>query len=161
MREFSRVVPAPANLGNEVLGVPPGADVALDLRLESVVEGVLVTGSARARTTGECVRCLDPLERQLEARFQELYVYPDVETPQGDDDEELRLEGDYLDLEQVLRDAVVLSLPFMPLCQDACAGLCPECGTRLADEPTHDHDATDPRWSALQGLLNDEPPEET
>ena len=67
------------------------------------------------------------------------------------DDEELSLDGDLLDLEPVLRDAVVLALPMSPLCREDCPGLCVECGVRLADAgPAHRHeDAPDPRWAAL------------
>ena len=65
------------------------------------------------------------------------------------------------DLEPVLRDAVVLALPFQPLCRDDCPGLCAECGARLADDPDHGHgDAVDPRWAALQGLLPGDRPEQ-
>ena len=49
------------------------------------------------------------------------------------DEEELYLDGDLLDLEPVLRDAVVLALPMSPLCQEDCPGLCVVCGARLAD----------------------------
>jgi uncharacterized protein len=72
------------------------------------------------------------------------------------------MEGDLIDLEPALRDQVVLALPFTPLCSDDCAGLCPECGVRLDDEPDHKHeDAVDPRWSALGGLLaQDERPQD-
>jgi uncharacterized protein len=63
------------------------------------------------------------------------------------------LEGDLLDLEPLLRDAVVLALPFQPLCREDCPGLCIECGARLADDPDHQHEeAIDPRWATLQGL---------
>lgn len=140
--------------------MPEGATVELDLRLESVMEGVLVTGTARAPLTGECVRCLEPLERELEVDFQEMYSYPDAdawgrEADSDDDVEEedtLFLEEDLLDLEPVLRDAVVLALPLQPVCREDCPGLCPECGARLADDPDHHHDAVDMRWAALQGL---------
>jgi uncharacterized protein len=149
MRSVSRVVPAPAELGTDVVGVPQGSDVELELRLESVVEGVLVTGTARVRVEGECVRCLDPVASEEEVRVQELYYYPDQNT---DDDEAGRLEGDYIDLEPLLRDAVVLGLPFRPVCRDDCPGLCAECGARLADHPGHRHEQGDPRWAALQAL---------
>lgn len=148
--------PAPADLGIEVLGVPEGSPVELEIRLEAVVEGVLVTGSAHAELTGECVRCLDPLEDEIDARFQDLFVYDDKDTDADEDDETRRLEGDLLDLEPLLRDSVVLSLPFQPLCRDDCPGLCTECGARLADDPGHQHDApVDPRWAALTGLTPD------
>ena len=151
-REVSRQVPAPAELGIEVLRVPEGSPVELDLRLEAVMEGVLVTGTARAELEGECVRCLDPISDDMEAWFQELFVYEDHDD-YGEDDDVRRLEGDLLDLEPLLRDAVVLALPFQPLCQDDCPGLCTECGARLADDPDHGHEAAiDPRWAGLQQL---------
>jgi uncharacterized protein len=157
MRKVSRSLPAPAGLGIEVIGVPDGSAVELDLRLEAVVEGVLVTGTVKAGLSGECVRCLEPIEQKLDTDFQELYYYPEgtnrFATAEEDEDEEAsRLEGDLFDLEPVLRDAVVLALPLQPVCQEDCLGLCSECGARLSDDPDHHHDAVDPRWAALQGL---------
>lgn len=151
MRRLARTVPAPAGLGLGVIGAPIGSDVDLNLRLESVMEGVLVSGTARARVTGECVRCLEPVEGDLVADLQELYRYPGAEV--DDEDELPQLEGDLIDLEPVLRDAVVLSLPLRPLCQQDCLGLCPECGSRLGEDPTHTHAVTDPRWAALYQLV--------
>jgi uncharacterized protein len=150
-REVSFTAPAPADLGIDVIGVPEGGLIQFDLRLESVVEGVLVTGTAAGRLVGECARCLVDIEEDFLADVQELYVYPESE---AEPDEASRMEGDLIDLEPALRDQVVLALPFQPLCSDDCLGLCPECGVRLADEPGHKHeDGVDPRWTALQGLL--------
>jgi len=155
MRTLSRSFPAPGNLTVDVVGVPQGSPVDLDLRLESVMEGVLVSATAKAEVTGECVRCLDPIARSVEVSMQELYAYPGRERDVDDDDSELpELEGDLIDLEPVLRDAVVLALPLRPLCRDDCPGLCAECGAQLADDPAHGHEAADPRWAALQGLLD-------
>lgn len=156
-RELSRTVPAPADLGIEVLRVPQGAEVELDLRLEAVMDGVLVTGEAHAPLEGECVRCLEPITDEVDVTFQELYLYDDTRdaaSVQREGDEEVGvLDGDLLDLEPVLRDAVVLALPFQPLCQDDCLGLCADCGARLADDPDHGHEApVDPRWAGLSGL---------
>ncbi|RKS75039.1 uncharacterized protein BZB76_3565 [Actinomadura pelletieri DSM 43383] len=152
-REEHLSVPAPENFGVEMVGVPEGAAIELDLRLEAVLEGVLVTGTATVPLRGECSRCLDPIASTFEAEFQELFVYDDTRSGGNADDDELRLEGDLIDLEPVLRDAVVLALPLSPLCRDDCPGLCPDCGARLADEPGHHHDdAVDPRWTALRGL---------
>jgi uncharacterized protein len=152
-RELSRTVPAPADLGIEVLQVPEGSPVELDLRLEAVMEGVLVTGTARASLVGECVRCLEPITDELDVTFQELYVYEDHALPEEEDDEVSMLQDDLVDLEPLLRDAVVLALPFQPVCQDDCPGLCPDCGARLADDPDHTHEApVDPRWGALAEL---------
>ncbi|MBA2531842.1 MAG: DUF177 domain-containing protein [Nocardioidaceae bacterium] len=150
-RQVSWIEPAPAGLGIDMLHVPPGSDLELELRLEAVMEGVLVTGTARAQVAGECVRCLLPVEDGVVVDLQELFVYDPTEV---DDDDVSRLEGDLLDLESVVRDAVVLALPFNPVCEPDCAGLCPTCGARLADEPAHGHDEQiDPRWSALRQLV--------
>jgi uncharacterized protein len=151
-REVSRTVSAPADLGIEVLRVPEGSPVELDLRLEAVMEGVLVTGTAHASLAGECVRCLKAIVDEIDVNFQELFVYEDHALPE-EDDEVSTLQGDLVDLEPLLRDAVVLALPFQPLCEDDCPGLCPECGVRLADDPGHAHEAAiDPRWAALADL---------
>jgi DUF177 domain-containing protein len=151
--KVSRSVPAPADLGIEVLRVPEGSPVDLDLRLEAVMEGVLVTGTARAALEGECVRCLGPITDDIEVDLQELYVYDDLDTDPDEDDEVSTLQDDLVDLEPLLRDAVVLALPFQPLCEDDCPGLCPDCGARLADDPDHAHEAAiDPRWAALADL---------
>jgi len=149
-REETRTIPAPDALRVELAGVPARADVDLSVRLEAVTEGVLVTGTATAPVTGECARCLEPLTATVEASFQELYHYEPGEAE--DDKDELLLEGDLLDLEPVLRDAVVLALPLAPLCSQDCAGLCAECGVRLADAgPGHRHeDAVLPEWEALR-----------
>jgi uncharacterized protein len=155
-RQVTLTAPAPADLGIEVLHVPEGSPIEFDIRLEAVVEGVLVTGSAEAELAGECVRCLADIHDDLVADFQDLFVYDDVETDADEDDETRRLEGDLLDLEPLLRDSVVLALPFQPLCQDDCPGLCPDCGARLADEPGHQHDEpVDPRWAALGALAKE------
>jgi len=150
MKVVRASVEAPADLGISVIEVPPGSPVELDLRLESVVEGVLVSGSATVKVRGECVRCLGEISDELEVDIQELYVYPGVEP---DDDLASRLEGDLIDLEPLLRDEVVLDLPFQPLCRDDCSGLCAECGANLNDNPDHRHGPRlDPRWDALRGL---------
>jgi uncharacterized protein len=155
-REVSRTVPAPADLGIDVLRVPEGSPVELDLRLESVMEGVLVTGTAKAALEGECERCLEPIHDEIEAWFQELYVYAEHQTSHDEDDEVSRLQDDLVDLEPQLRDAVVLELPFQPTCRPDCPGLCPECGARLAEDPDHSHEApVDPRWAGLAQLAQD------
>ncbi|OLE28623.1 MAG: metal-binding protein [Catenulispora sp. 13_1_20CM_3_70_7] len=134
--------------------VPPGSDVQLDLRLEAVVEGVLATGTARAAVVAECVRCLEPLDLEVEAEFQELYFFPGEDT--GGDEDAVFLVNDLLDLEPVVHDAVVLALPPAPLCREDCLGLCPECGALLNEDPEHEHETVDPRWAALADLKDQE-----
>lgn len=147
MVELHRTLEAPDALGNEVIGVPPGSPITLDLRLESAGDGVLVTGTAEVTVSGECARCLTPISEQSELELMELYLYPDSEP---DDEEASRLEGDLIDLEPLVRDTVVLDLPFNPLCREDCLGLCPVCGQDLNADPTHDHgERVDPRWGDL------------
>jgi len=161
-RTVTLAAEAPAELGIEILGVPEGSEVSFDLRLEAVMEGVLVSGTASADLEGECARCLEPIEDNLTIDVQELFLYDDsrdghgVSQDEAEVDEETdvrRTEGDLIDLEPLLRDAVVLALPFQPLCRDDCPGLCVECGARLADDPDHQHEEpVDPRWAALQNI---------
>lgn len=148
MLEVDRTVPAPADLGGGVAVVPPGSELDLRLRFEAVVEGVLVSGTATFTVAGECARCLDAVSWDETTAFSELYLHEP-----GPEEEELPvLHGDLLDLEPVLRDAIVLGLPLAPLCRADCPGLCVECGARLADDPAHSHDVLDPRWAALTAL---------
>jgi len=157
MRTVQLSAPAPEGLGIvDLIGVPVGAELVLDLRLESVMDGVLATGTATAPVNGECGRCLATVSDTLTVRFQELFLYPEasVSSEQDDDDEVAQLVGDFLDLAPTVRDAVVLALPLNPLCREDCQGLCATCGERLDDLPDdHQHDTTDARWGALAGLL--------
>ncbi|HEV7647812.1 MAG TPA: YceD family protein [Actinophytocola sp.] len=152
-RQVHRVVPTQNALGVEgVIAVPKGAEVELDVLLESVVEGVLVTGTAYAEVAGECSRCLDPITGEtVEVEFTELFAYPHSATEQTTDEDEIaRLVDDLVDLEPVVRDATVLTLPSVPLCTPDCAGLCVDCGGKWADlGPDHRHETIDPRWAAL------------
>ncbi len=154
MREIRETASAGEGIGIDVIGVPTGSDIDLDLRFQSVMEGVLVTGVAELLLRGECVRCLETFESIDSFDIQELFLYPDKEL---DDDEACRVEGELIDLEPVLRDSVVLDLPFAPLCRPDCAGLCVECGANLNQNPEHGHDeATDPRWSGLSGWATED-----
>jgi uncharacterized protein len=149
MREMSRSLPAPGNLTVGMIGVPEDAEIELDIRLEAVMEGVLVTGTARAPLSGECSRCLDPLTSEIEVGFQELFFYSAEDAAEDDS----LLDGELLDLEPTFRDAVVLALPLSPVCSEDCPGLCVECGVKLAEAGSdHRHEVIDVRWASLQGL---------
>lgn len=160
LREVEREIDAPEDFGTTVMGVEPGSPIRLDLRLESVLDGVLVSGEAEVQLQGECVRCLREINDTSTVSVSELYFYPgarETALEQGDEEAEdmLELEGELLDLEPVLRDAVISSLPFQPLCDEACRGLCPGCGERLDDlPPDHEHVDVDPRWAALAALAS-------
>lgn len=157
MMRFVRAVEAPADVGvGGVVGVPEGSEIELSIRLEAVMEGVLASGTAQASISGECARCLDPFDDHLVVEWQELYAYPESEPDPEADEADLRVIDDMIDLEQPVRDALVLALPLAPVCRDDCPGLCAQCGARLADDPFHEHAYTDPRWAALAELRIDD-----
>jgi uncharacterized protein len=151
MQEVARTFPAPEGWRVELIGVPAGGEVRLHARLESVMEGVLVTGELDVPVVGSCARCLEPIEDTLHLDVQELYAYAGSTTEAtSEEDEVRRIDGDYLDLEPLVRDSVVLNLPLAPVCTPDCAGLCVDCGQRLDDlPPDHTHEVVDPRWAAL------------
>ena len=122
-----------------------------ELRAESVVEGILVTGTVRAETTLSCARCLDEFPSEVGPELCELYAGPGNEP--SVEDEAYRVEGNEVDLEPMLRDALTLALPLHPLCREECPGLCARCGRRL-DVGSCDcfQDETDPRWAELDAL---------
>jgi uncharacterized protein len=157
MRTVKRTVPAPEHLGLALISVPAGADLHLDLRLESVTEGVLVSGTVTAEVAGECGRCLRAIGDTLTVTLQELYAYQHSATEETTEEDEVhRLQGDLLDLEPALRDAVVLELPNHPLCREDCPGLCPDCGVPWDELPAdHSHQQLDPRWAALSRLTTE------
>ena len=163
MREFRRSVPAPTGLALDLVEVPEDASLDVEVRLESVTEGVLASGIVTAPIVGECGRCLDPVNGEIAAEFVELFAYAQSPTEETSDQDEVhRIEDDYIDLEPVLRDAVVLGLPFAPLCRPDCGGLCPECGQKLDDLPAgHTHEKIDPRWSGLAKFADADPEPET
>jgi len=160
-RTLTRTVPAPENMGVEMARVPAGADLEVEVQLEGVTEGVLVTASVTGPLAGECARCLEPFTAVIEVGFQELFVSNGSVEPDaaGDGDDSYRLDGSgLLDLEPALRDAIVLELPLSPLCEEACQGLCVECGVRLADAgPGHGHEQRGTMWAALKDFRADQP----
>jgi DUF177 domain-containing protein len=154
----ARSVPAPSDLGLELIGVPHGAELDLQLQLQSVSEGVYVSGTASGPLEGECGRCLRPISDHIDLPIQEFYAYPHSTTDETtDEDEVARLQGDLINLEPTLRDAVVLALPVNPVCREDCPGLCPDCGVPLDELPAgHNHEQHDPRWAALSQMKTSE-----
>ncbi len=156
-RSESRTVPAPADLGAGMVRVPEGSDLELDVQLEDVGDGVLATALATAPLIGECARCLDQFTSTTQVRFCELFAAQPGES--GDDG--YLLDGDLLDIELALRDALVLELPLSPLCRPDCAGLCSRCGIKLANaEPGHAHPDDGGVWTVLKDLFGPEQAEE-
>ena len=158
MMTVKTTVPSPARMGLDLIAVDQGAPLELDLRLESVSEGVLVTGTVSAPTSGECSRCLQPITGEVDIDLTELFAYPHSTTDETSDADDVARVGrdggsETVDLEQPIIDAVGLALPFSPVCGPDCAGLCQECGIPLASaEPGHHHEQIDPRWAKLATL---------
>jgi len=173
MKEYELDIVVKEKFGVELISVPAGELIEVDARLESVTEGVLLSADVYAVAQGECIRCLDPVEIVIERKIQELFNYEptnergkkkrkssteDLTTEDLDAAEEFMMDGDILDLETPIRDAIVLSLPNNPLCGQDCLGLCPECGGKWADLPEdHAHAVIDARWASLGGLNLEDP----
>ncbi|HEY7051585.1 MAG TPA: DUF177 domain-containing protein [Mycobacterium sp.] len=155
MLQFTETVPSPARIGLDLVAIDAGAPLDLDLRFESVSEGVLVTGTVSGPTTGKCARCLTATTGEVEIALTELFAYPDSTTEATTEHDEVgHVVDSTVDLEQPLIDAVGLALPLSPVCRDDCPGLCPECGVPLADvEEGHHHEQIDPRWAKLSGMF--------
>lgn len=155
MQTIRQTVPSPVRIGLDLLAIEAGAPLDLDLRLESVSEGVLISGTVHGPTRGECSRCLGPVTGDVEIALTELFAYPDSLTESTTEEDEVGHVIDHtVNLEQPIIDAVGLALPFVPLCQEDCPGLCPQCGVALASAgPDHGHEQIDPRWAKLTGLL--------
>lgn len=166
MLEVSREISAPGDLVVALARVLEGSPIDIDITLESVVEGIWVSGTADVEVSAECSRCLDPVSWSESVALEQMYRYPPTDArgaiieTSDEDDETPEVVDDTIDLEEPLRDAVVLALPLAPLCSPDCAGICPECGERLDDGP-HDHPVVDPRWSSLRSLLPDSAPGES
>ena len=121
MLTVRETVPSPSRIGLDLIAIDEGAPLELDLRLESVSEGVLVTGTVSAPTSGECARCLTPITGDVEIDLTELFAYPDSATDATTEDDEVgRVVDDTVDLEQPIIDAVGLALPFAPVCGPDC-----------------------------------------
>jgi uncharacterized protein len=131
--------------------VPDGAELHLAGVLESLSNGLTATGVVQAPFTGECRRCLVEVAGEIEAPFQEIFE------PRPVDGETYPLEGDEVDLEQMVRDAVLLALPLAPLCRADCAGPAPDIlPVVIEEEGEAGHQPpVDERWSVLDTLRFD------
>ena len=147
MREQRLAVPVAEPMGEGLVSVKEGSELDVEVRLESVHEGILVTAEVDAVAQGECGRCLIDIALPVEVEFQELFAYHSGEAF------EYEVQDDHVDLEPLIRDAVVLALPFQPVCRPDCPGLDPVTGLRLADHPELvTPEQRDPRWDALAGF---------
>jgi len=177
MREYELSIDSHEELGFEVLSIAEDEPIDIDLRIESVAEGILATATVRTEASGECGRCLDAVFYDVDESFQELYEYvedprqarkknkPGKKRPQKNDDEDLdedlvrQMDGEMIDLDGPIRDAIILNLPINPLCSPDCPGLCPDCGIKWIELPEdHAHAPVDIRWAGLEGWGANQPP---
>lgn len=150
---LTRDIPAPSHYGEAVSVVPEGEMLHLSVLLESVHEGILVTGTVDTVAKAECVRCLDPMTVPITAHIQELFAYL------ADDSYDYQVVQDEIDLDQVVRDQVVVELPFQPVCSPDCPGLDPATGEkRQAGQLPADTAPIDPRWTKLQDVFPENSP---
>lgn len=169
MKEYQLDLEILESVGVPLVAVAAGDVIEVDMRLESVAEGILLSADVYAVAKGECIRCLDPVEITVERKIQELYRYEPTNEKGGkrkksgrneraeevdlEDEDELWLDGNVMDLETPIRDAIVLDLPVNPLCSESCQGLCPDCGEKWEKLPEdHSHEVIDARWAGLAGL---------
>lgn len=165
MKEYELDIEAPVRIGVPLIGIPEGDIIEADVRLESVTEGVLLSAEIYAVARGECIRCLDTVEQVIDRKIQELYRYEPTnekgrkkrredEDVDLDAEDELQMEGDQMNLEMPIIDAIILALSVNPLCDEECMGLCPDCGEKWESLPDdHRHEVVDARWSGLASLL--------
>jgi len=169
MKEYQLDLEILESVGVPLVAVAAGDVIEVDMRLESVAEGILLSADVYAVAKGECIRCLDPVEITVERKIQELYRYEPTNEKGGkrkksgrnertdevdlEEDDELWLDGNVMNLETPIRDAIVLDLPVNQLCSEDCLGLCPDCGEKWEKLPEgHSHEVIDARWAGLAGL---------
>jgi len=168
MREYELDLKITEAVGVDLLSVKPGEIIEVDLRIQAVEEGVLATARVIADATGECTRCLKPIIWPIDESFTELYYYESSSSKSTkkhssrgkskkdeeidlDEDELSFLDGDDIDLEPAIRDAIILNLAVNPLCSEDCPGLAEKSGENWAYlSASQSQTPTDQRWAALK-----------
>jgi uncharacterized protein len=134
-------------LAGVAAAIEAGTPVAIDLMLERVPEGIVVRGTLAGTWSAACSRCLDPVTGEISVHVDELFETLPLEG------ETYKLDEDVIDLEPMVRDALLLELPLAPLCNDDCEGLCVTCGAnRNLARCECVTEELDPRWATLRSL---------
>jgi uncharacterized protein len=155
--EIKREFPTSERIGIDIIAIEAGTNLAVVGKVESVSTGVLASFEISSQADGECVRCLDSITIMIQTAIQELYYYSIPDELGEDEEEPLLINEEKIDLLPPIRDAVILDLPLQPHCSEECLGLCPDCGEKIAENPTgHDHQNIDPRWAKLREVLEPE-----
>lgn len=158
-KHFEASVPL-EGLAISTASVPPGGEIGVDLQLESISNGLVAEGTIVAPWTGDCRRCLEPVEGTVEVEVKEIFERAPTEG------ETYPLGDDQVDLEPMVRDAVLLALPLAPLCGPDCAGPAPDAFptgsaelAEAAERAAAEAEAArlrDERWSGLDALRFDQ-----
>ena len=172
-KEIDATFPAPSGIGDEIVGVDEGADVAVVGSFDSIVDGLILNARISAPVHAECTRCLKPIDEDWPVDVTVFFPYEsgqdkangkggkskkddEIDIIAGEDESEdtypLLENGAFADIEAMIRDTLVESLPLQPLCRPDCRGLCSQCGADLNEDPDHHHDVTDIRFAGLAGL---------
>jgi uncharacterized protein len=134
-------------LATSSAAVIAGSPVHVEVVLESLSAALSATGTVSASWEGLCRRCLEPVVGEAEATVKEIFE------PRPVEGETYLLDGEMVNLEPLVRDAVLLALPLAPLCREDCQGPAPE--EFPARRPGDETPARDPRWAALDDLKFD------
>lgn len=161
--EVATVAPGELSIGDAAVVEEP---IELTLALESLTDGVKVTGSAEFGWTGMCRRCLEPATGRATTTFTDLFVDDPERYSSATEEAEIHQISDgFVALGDVVRDALLLGLPLAPLCGRDCAGPAPTDFPVTAGEVPDDEQPDggdddspsggDPRWAALSELRFD------
>jgi len=145
-RDISLMVSA-KQFGFDDLRIADDSNIDVKLHLESLTDGIVVRGQLGGQWQLQCRRCLRPVADVSVADVDELYQ----RIP--DNPDAYPLIGEQLDLQPMVRELVLLSLPEAPLCRSECPGMCPQCGADLQSDPCACRaQLTDERWAVLDEL---------
>jgi uncharacterized protein len=148
---------APGELALDGEQASLGTEARVGGRASRSGEEVRVRGKIEAGVQVACDRCLAPVNVPLEVEFETAFI-PREKAAAAEENVELHaddlvldaFEGDAIDLDELVREQILLALPTRHLCREDCQGLCPDCGADLnAGHCGCQQTETDPRWAAL------------
>jgi len=149
----------PAELDLAVSGVRFPQPIAVDLVLVKAAQVISATGRIEASVMCECVRCLSPFLVRLDIPVATQFVPARSLLPPGEyrmppeEAEDYYYQDDVVVLDDLVRQEVILAVPFSPQCRADCRGLCPQCGQDLNVGTCACAPPPDPRWAALREYL--------
>ncbi|WP_018132895.1 YceD family protein [Effusibacillus pohliae] len=130
--------------------------IDVQLHVEAVSDTLTVNGNLKGPITYRCSRCLTDFQDEIAAPFSEQFVRVPPDELDAED-ERIPVTGDAIDLDPYLEQEILLALPYTPVCQEACAGLCPVCGINRNEQVcTCKAERIDPRLADLAKLFNPE-----